>query len=214
MKKKFEEILETIWTLNEQGKHHRRDIIEFCEERGVGHALQKMEDEHLITRYGPEIHLTKSGEKAAETIIRRHRIAERLLKDLFQMEPEQYEKMACEFEHIWNPTVTDSICTFLGHPTTCPHGKPIPRGECCRTFKKEIQPLVRSLMNLNVGETGTITYIATPHHRRLDRLSALGVIPGNRIRLHQKKPSFIIQIDETNIALESSIAAEIFVQNG
>ncbi|HDL18153.1 MAG TPA: ferrous iron transport protein A, partial [Bacteroidetes bacterium] len=52
------------------------------------------------------------------------------------------------------------------------------------------------------------------HHRRLDRLSSLGVIPGNRIKLHQKKPSFIIQIDETNIALESSIAAEIFVQNG
>ena len=41
------------------------------------------------------------------------------------------EKNACTFEHILSPEVTDRICTFLGHPRTCPHGSPIPPGDCC-----------------------------------------------------------------------------------
>ena len=42
------------------------------------------------------------------------------------------ETNACTFEHILSPEVTDRICTFLGHPKTCPHGSPIPPGECCQ----------------------------------------------------------------------------------
>lgn len=213
MKQKIEEILETIWTLKEQGVHHRQDIIHDTDERGVGFALREMEKEGLIIRSGPEVHLTDKGEKYAEEVIRRHRLAERLLKDLLQLDQDQYEYMACEFEHILNPKVTESVCTFLGHPPTCPHGKPIPRGDCCKTFRKDVKPLIRPLIDLELGESGLITYITTFQHKRLDRLSALGVIPGNRIKLHQKKPSFIIQIDETNIALESSIAEEIFVRS-
>lgn len=213
LEQKIEEILETIWTLNEKGIHHRREIIQETDERGVGHALRKMETDGLIKRVGPNVYLSESGEKAAEKVIRQHRLAERLLRDLFQLEDEQYEKLACEFEHILNPEVTDSVCTFLGHPPTCPHGKPIPRGECCKTYKQEVKSLVRPLSNFDIGDSGTIVYITTRHHTRLDRLSALGVIPGNKIKLHQKKPSFIIQIEETNIALESSIAEEIYLQS-
>lgn len=43
----------------------------------------------------------------------------------------EVEKSACTFEHILSPEVTDRICTFLGHPTACPHGSPIPKGPCC-----------------------------------------------------------------------------------
>ncbi len=213
MKKTVEEVLETIWTLNEQGKNTRQDIIKSSEETGVQAALRRMEGDGLITQRGLDLFLTKRGERLAEEIVRRHRLAERLLKDLLQLDEEEYEKMACEFEHILNPTVTDSVCTFLGHPPSCPHDLPIPRGECCKTYKRDIRPLVRPLVDLDIGESGKITYITTLQHKRLDRLSALGVIPGNSIKLHQKKPSFIIQIDETNIAMENTIAAEIYVQN-
>ncbi len=213
MKKTVEEVLETIWTLNERGKNKRKEIIASSDESGAQAALRGMEADGLITQTGQEVFLTKKGDRLAEEIIRRHRLAERLLKDLLQLDEEQYEKMACEFEHILNPTVTDSVCTFLGHPPSCPHDLPIPRGDCCKTYKRDIKPLVRPLVDLDIGESGKITYITTLLHKRIDRLSALGVIPGNNIKLHQKKPSFIIQIDETNIALENSIAAEIYVQN-
>ena len=63
---------------------------------------------------------------------RAHRLAERLFTDVLSLRDEEaVESNACQFEHILSPELTDRICTFLGHPETCPHGSPIPRGKCC-----------------------------------------------------------------------------------
>jgi putative ABC transport system ATP-binding protein len=75
---------------------------------------------------------TEKGRKRAEDIIRRHRLAERLFVHTFHVHDEQeVAEQACRFEHILSPEATDSICTFLNHPRTCPHGSPIPAGPCC-----------------------------------------------------------------------------------
>jgi putative ABC transport system ATP-binding protein len=76
--------------------------------------------------------LTAKGRQRAADIIRRHRLAERLFTDSLAMDSEtEIEQQACKFEHILSPEATDKICTFLGHPKTCPHGAPIPPGKCC-----------------------------------------------------------------------------------
>ncbi len=78
------------------------------------------------------VELTPRGRERAGGIIRRHRLAERLFTDSFAMDSEsEIEQQACKFEHILSPEATDKICTFLGHPRTCPHGAPIPPGPCC-----------------------------------------------------------------------------------
>jgi Mn-dependent DtxR family transcriptional regulator len=78
------------------------------------------------------VELTPRGFKRAADIIRRHRLAERLFTDSLAMDSEtEIEQQACKFEHILSPGATDKICTFLGHPLTCPHGSPIPPGPCC-----------------------------------------------------------------------------------
>ncbi len=78
------------------------------------------------------IAFTEKGRKRAEDVIRRHRLAERLFVQTFRLQDEkEVEEQACRFEHILSPEATDSICTFLGHPRTCPHGCPIPAGPCC-----------------------------------------------------------------------------------
>lgn len=75
---------------------------------------------------------TEKGRKRAEDVIRRHRLAECLFTQTFHVHDEkEVAEQACRFEHILSPEATDSICTFLGHPRTCPHGSPIPAGECC-----------------------------------------------------------------------------------
>jgi len=80
------------------------------------------------------VELTDRGQQRAADIIRRHRLAERLFTDSLALESEsEIEQQACKFEHILSPGATDKICTFLGHPKTCPHGAPIPEGACCRT---------------------------------------------------------------------------------
>lgn len=79
------------------------------------------------------VELTSRGRLRASNIIRRHRLAERLFMQTLRLEdPAQVEQQACKFEHILSPEATDSICSFLGHPKTCPHGSPIPPGPCCQ----------------------------------------------------------------------------------
>ncbi len=97
-----------------------------------------------VTGHGERmIVFTEKGRKRAEDVIRRHRLAERLFTETFHVHDEkEVAEQACRFEHILSPEATDSICSFLGHPRTCPHGSPIPAGECCLTAAKEpnIQP--------------------------------------------------------------------------
>jgi len=78
------------------------------------------------------VEFTARGRQRAADIIRRHRLAERLFTDSLALDSEsEIEQQACKFEHILSTEATDKICTFLGHPRTCPHGAPIPPGPCC-----------------------------------------------------------------------------------
>jgi DtxR family transcriptional regulator, Mn-dependent transcriptional regulator len=156
--------------------------------------------------------LKEKGEEKARELIRRHRLTERLLLEIFEMSEEEVEEEACKLEHILSSTVTDSVCSFLGHPPTCIHGKPIPKGECCTKFKKEFRPLVIPLEELRLGEQGRIVFIAPKSHQRLDRLSTLGIIPGSLIRMHQKNPSYVLEIGQTTLALDKEIVKDIYVK--
>jgi DtxR family Mn-dependent transcriptional regulator len=70
--------------------------------------------------------LTRSGKPEAALAIRRHRLGERLLADVLKAEDELLEEQACRLEHALFDGLDESICTLLGHPQFCPHGKPIP----------------------------------------------------------------------------------------
>jgi DtxR family Mn-dependent transcriptional regulator len=158
------------------------------------------------------VRLTEVGEQRARDVVRRHRLTERLFKDLLAVSDATMELQACELEHILSPEATDSVCTLLGHPPTCPHGKPIPPGACCGTYQRSVRPLVTGLAHFDLGATGRIVFIAPKFHDRMDRLAALGVIPGSEIRLHQRSPSYVIEVGETTIALDPEIAGEIYVK--
>ncbi len=161
---------------------------------------------------GSRMVLKEKGEEKARELIRRHRLTERLLLEIFEISEDEVEEEACKFEHILSPSVTESVCTFLGHPPTCIHGKPIPRGECCTKFKKELKPLVLPLEDLGLGDQGRIVFIAPKSHQRLDRLSTMGMIPGSIVRMHQKNPSYVIEIGETTLALDRDIVKDIYVK--
>lgn len=79
------------------------------------------------------LEFTERGQKRAQDVIRRHRLAERLFVETLHVDNEaEIEQQACKFEHILSPEATERICSFLGHPSTCPHGSPIPAGSCCK----------------------------------------------------------------------------------
>src|SRR6195256_4064152 len=158
----FDEILEELWALAEHGEIAEVERMEVHGALPVSLAIEKMIEMGLVvaTPHPPQPHdhkpfvhpchealkpvsasigdgsliveLTPRGRERAGSIIRRHRLAERLFTDSFAMDSEsEIEQQACKFEHILSPEATDKICTFLGHPRTCPHGAPIPPGPCC-----------------------------------------------------------------------------------
>jgi len=128
----FDHLLEQIWVCGEEGRPS--DVEHLRTPGGVDpvRTLARMEDLRLVKVLEEHlIQLTERGQSRARDVVRRHRLAERLFKDTFRIDDHEAHSQACKFEHIISPELDQRICSFLGHPTTCPHGNPIPPGECC-----------------------------------------------------------------------------------
>ncbi|MFQ5823011.1 MAG: metal-dependent transcriptional regulator [bacterium] len=211
MSERADHLLKTIWLM-----HAKRivdaDSILSQVPFSARAAAKMLERNGSISIQNGTLKLLPKGKKVAESLIRRHLLAERLLSDVLQVSDKEMTKSACAFEHILSPEVTDSVCTFLGHPPVCPHGIAIPRGPCCAKFTTDVKPVVHRLVDLDLGERARIVFISPKRNKTLDRLSIFGVVPGNLIRLEQKRPSFVIKVDETLLAIESDLCAEIFVK--
>ena len=208
----IDELLELIWILREKGVTDLDSLLQNTTDPEARAILNQMMRQGLFEMEGDILKFKEKGESLAEGIVRRHRLTERLLMELFEMSEEEAEEEACKLEHVLSPAVTDSVCTFLGHPPVCPHGKPIPQGPCCKKLTGEMKPLIRPLNDLALGQEGRVVFISTRVKDRLEPLSSFGVIPGIIIQLKQRRPSYVIQIGETSIALDESIGREIFVK--
>ncbi len=207
----LDEILEIAWLLDEEGDPRVEELLLRAGDNAED-LLQTATEAGWIAVAANEFAMMPTGRERAREIIRRHRLAETLLTEILELDNQTAETDACRFEHILSPEATESICTLLGHPPTCPHGKPIPRGSCCKKFKKELSPLVTPLNELSPGEVARIVFITPKSHARLDRLASLGIVPGSDIRLHQKQPTCVLKIGQTDVAIDSTVAGEIFVK--
>lgn len=209
----IEEILERMWVLREQAVSVPLDLgdgeLNFEPSAAIAEAVRR----GWLIRSATDLALTPEGAVRAAAVIRRHRLAERLLFDVIQVDHEAMEAGACELEHshILSEEATDRVCAFLGHPPTCPHDRPIPRGRCCDKFASEVRPLVGPLSDSAIGHGYRIVFIASRAHRRLDRLAAFGIVPGAFVRLHQRRPTFMVQVGGTDVALEHEVAGDIYV---
>jgi DtxR family Mn-dependent transcriptional regulator len=212
--RKAEDALEAVWMLQERGKPASLERVAQFIGEGVGaDDLAHLRGQGWIqARDNGELHLTEAGRAQARDVVRRHRLAERLMLDVLGLKQQQAQEAACRFEHILNLEAAESICTLLGHPTLCPHGYPIPAGRCCETLSREVAPLVRPLTELTPGQSGEIAFLAPSFHRRLDRLSSFGILPGSRLQLHQKTPTYVVRVGHTELALEADVAREIYLR--
>ena len=209
-----EEALEVLWIKTEEEglSTVKKDDLKSTE-YDLDSVLEELLEEGSVEIKTGAIHLTGKGKTEARDIIRRHRLAERLLVDVLEMAEEGVEEAACRFEHALPKGVDESVCTLLGHPRLCPDGNPIPPGRCCREGLEKIERLISPLSSIEVGCEGRIAYITSKKHQRLQRLMAMGVVPGLSIKLLQSFPSFVIQVEETQIALDKEVADEIFVRS-
>ncbi len=207
----MENLLRRLWTSREEDKEFVCGPKE-TSFNGIpeDQLLSDLAAEGLITRHGGNVELTEAGDQKAANIVRRLRLAERLYCDLLQGREEKGSSFACRFEHILNDEVTDSVCTLLGHPPTCPHGRRIPPGRCCQRAAQAVRPVVKPLSEFAPGSTARIVFLSPKFHHRLDRLNSFGILPGAEVQLHQKQPTFVLRIGATEVAIENEVAREIF----
>ena len=137
---RFDHLLEQVWICGEEGKPALVEALRATGSAGslpvlpdepAGRVLGRMSELQLVELQNGAVQLTPGGTRRARDVVRRHRLAERLFKDTFAVEDSELHNQACKFEHIISPELDQRICSFLGHPKTCPHGNPIPPGDCC-----------------------------------------------------------------------------------
>ena len=128
---RFDHLLERIWMCGEEGTSAQLASLSVPGALDSARTLGRMADLKLVEMRDTDVHLTDTGSRRARDVVRRHRLAERLFKDTFAIDDSEAHTQACKFEHIISPELDQRICTFLGHPKTCPHGNPIPPGDCC-----------------------------------------------------------------------------------
>lgn len=213
---RVDELLELIWELDEEGEHRESAVLEAAPRRAhepePALVLDHLATRGMVERRGAELRLSSNGAAVARSLVRRQRLAERLLHDVLAVNAVTVASDACRFEHVLSPEVTDRICTLLGHPPVCPHGRPIPRGPCCGTFRTDVEPLTLRLADMQVGTNGRVGLLGSRRGGRLERLGAMGLVPGVTLRLLQKRPAYVVQVGETEIAVDHDLAAEIFVR--
>jgi len=209
----IEHVAAALWNLEEEGRTALGDLRDAVSVADLDATLKRLAARGLAVVEPHRAALTGQGRRLAESVVRRHRLAELLFSAVLDIKDDRtVNRTACVMEHVLSPDVTDSVCAFLGHPKSCPHGKSIPAGPCCRSFSNAVAPLVQPLDRLAVGDQGRIAYIVPRDAERLVRLSDLGVIPGATIRLRQKRPAIVIGIGETTLALDREIAEELYVK--
>lgn len=124
----FEEYCEAIFELHE-------DDVEVIQARiaerldvsrpAVSEMIHRMNREGLV-EIGKAVTLTTAGRELAESVVRRHRLAERFLTDVLELSWAEAHTEAGKWEHVISPSVEVAMNRLLGEPTTCPHGNPIP----------------------------------------------------------------------------------------
>ncbi len=214
-----EELLEYLWLFfnekneNEESVHIGKVTEELIEHNfNVMKIIETLHGRGDIRSEEGKVKLTKSGELRGKSVVRRHRLAERLLTDVLDVSSEILDTAACAFEHVLTEDVENKVCTLLGHPHFCPHNRPIPKGSCCESGILEISSAIVALNQVKSNHEATVAYISTKKYARLQKLMGFGVLPGTILEILRKSPGTVIKLDETIIALESDVISDIYVR--
>ncbi|WP_292485207.1 metal-dependent transcriptional regulator [Methanohalobium sp.] len=206
-----EEILEKLWICSQEHGQSSIELESLNLDKESPEVLELLDMDNIDLNSDSKIVLKHEGYFNAKNVVRRHRLAERLLVDVLDKK-EGVHKSACEFEHILHDGVDDKVCVLLGHPRNCPHGNPIPKGECCKKDEKEVSSIVRPLSALKLNQRGKIAYFEIQDNEKLQKLMSMGILPGMPVNLVQSYPSYVFDLDQTRYAVDKEMADYVFVR--
>ncbi len=188
----------------------------------VSQTVGRMERDGLVVvSEDRSLQLTDSGRQKAVDVMRKHRLAERLLSDVIGLDWAYVHEEACRWEHVMSEQVERRLVELLGHPTESPYGNPIPGldqlGDVpARGFEQGVVGLVRRLNEAGEPITGTVRRLAEPVQvdpELLQQLKGAGVLPGARGDYRYNEGYVLVQMDGSDEGLELpvEVASHIFL---
>lgn len=215
--------LRTIYELGEEGVPPlRARIAERLKQSGptVSQTVARMERDGLVTVH-PDRHLVLSekGQALAARVMRRHRLAERLLTDVIGLEWPLVHEEACRWEHVISTDVERRLVEILDHPVSSPYGNPIPALE-----ELDVPPAPEAfldgteLLSLRLADGQAHEVVVRrmsesiqSDPRLLEAIQAAGVVPGRPVRAAMAGKNLVFGSGDEEVALPGTVADHIFV---
>jgi DtxR family Mn-dependent transcriptional regulator len=216
--------LRTIFELEEEGVVPLRARI--AERLGqsnptVSQTVARMERDGLLIVGGDRhLELTDEGRSLATRVMRKHRLAERLLVDVIGLDWEHVHAEACRWEHVISESVERRLLELLGHPTESPYGNPIPGldelGEAASGDEFLDGVVALSELSLEGPTTVVVRRMGEPvqtDSALLGRLRRAGVRPGAAVQAAPSPQDGLLVLgsggEETEVTRE--VASHVFV---
>jgi DtxR family transcriptional regulator, Mn-dependent transcriptional regulator len=208
----LEEYLEAIHELGEEGMI----VIQARLAERLGHSapavsemIKRLRDEGYVQVKGRSLSLTDSGRSVAESVVRKHRLAERLLTDIIGLPWDKAHLEAGRWEHVISDEVEARLIEVLGHPSTCPHGNPIPGTDAAA----EATILLSDTRQGDHVRLARVTEQVEIDQDSLSYLSSNGFIPGTEATITSRAPdgTLILDLGPRSIALGPALAQQLFV---
>lgn len=216
--------LRTIFELEEEGiVPLRARIAERLHQSGptVSQTVARMERDGLVTVEGDrQLKLSDKGRSLATRVMRKHRLAERLLTDIIGLDIEFVHEEACRWEHVMSEQVEVRLVELLKHPTESPYGNPIPGlselGESAddSRFLEGVVSLSGVVPADGSEARVVIRRIAEELQKDVDAMSVLrrvGVLPGNDVTISRSGNRVVLSRLDQQAELADDMAAHLFV---
>ena len=188
----------------------------------VSQTIARMERDGLV-QVNDERHLELSdeGRRRATNVMRKHRLAERLLADVIGLDWELVHDEACRWEHVMSEQVERRLYEMLGQPTESPYGNPIPGlerlgGEPAPLFMSGVVGLVPAVTQSEGPVTGRVRRLGEPiqvHIELLEQFKHAGIIPGAEVTVSREGAEYRIEVTGGDALLVPAVAANhIFIE--
>jgi DtxR family Mn-dependent transcriptional regulator len=169
--------------------------------------LRRLSRDGLVAhrRYG-EIALTAEGDRRAHELIKRHRLAERLLTDMLKVPLAEAHEEACRLEHALSPELEARLEQALGSPEACPHGHPV---------DVAARDCTRALLEVPVGHTVTIARLEDERPEIVRYLAERKLLPGARVEIQRHEALgtvVVVEVEGKQHDLSSALAAGVRVE--
>jgi DtxR family transcriptional regulator, Mn-dependent transcriptional regulator len=211
----IEEYLQVIQSLNDEGVTViQARVAERLEKSApsVSEMIDRLIDEGYVTRHGRDLTLTDRGHDIARSVIRKHRLAERLLADVIKLPWHLIHEEAGRWEHVMSDAVEARIVDLLGDPGTCPHGNPIP-GSANETFDRSDQ---RQLATSSAGDCirfERLTEEAETNFEALRQFDEVGFLPSTTASVLTKDDdgTMVLDVHGEALTIMRRMSEQLFV---